>query len=147
MTPFNGVLSSCDMLARNSDFTLAASWALFLAISSSTFCISSCSSVSLKSLFKTKSQEIKYEREAWDSTPELHVSFFVPASRCANYYHHTLGLLSSRSDVDFTSSGPLSMSIIRMSGVYRVYQQCTTCFNKYWYTGNPYFYWAFSKKA
>ena len=48
------------------------------------------------------------------------------------YYHHV-------SDVDFTSSGLLSMSIIRISKVYRVYHLCTSCLTAYRYTGNPCF--------
>ena len=72
----------------------------------------------------------------------LTMGLSVPTTiiRPIDYYHHV-------SDVDFTSSGPLSMSLWRMSGVYRVYQQCTSCFTAYRYTGNPYFCSAFFKKA
>ncbi|MPN36456.1 hypothetical protein SDC9_183965 [bioreactor metagenome] len=49
ITPFSGVRSSWDMLAKNSDLMRAASCARFFARSSSTFWISICSSVSRKS--------------------------------------------------------------------------------------------------
>lgn len=61
----------------------------------------------------------------------LYLHLGVPTTIIAPiyYYHHV-------SDVDFTSSGPLSMSIIRISKVYRVYHLCTSCLTAYRYTGN-----------
>ena len=76
----------------------------------------------------------------WSLFVAMGLSVPTTIIRPIDYYHHA-------SDVDFTSSGPLSMSLWRMPGVYRVYQQCTSCETAYRYTGKPYFCSAFFKKA